>query len=399
VSLIAGASSWLNTDRRFSRARRGRLNRADRWTTLAPDPRLIPTGRQTEGSRGLRQHVAGPEDISEGAAPLPAGEEWGRSHEGRPVRPPFGPPQTVTVVICAYTERRWDSLVDAVKSMRAQRRPPDQLVVVIDHNADLLRRAQSTLPGDVEVLPNEEAKGLSGARNTGVRVARSDVVAFLDDDAEADPGWLEELLAQYLPYVVGAGGAALPVWPGRGRPRWFPEEFDWVVGCSYRGLPDTVAPQRNLIGAAMSFRHSVFDEVGDFDTDMGRLGTLPFGCEETEFSLRVRSTFTGTELVYVPRSVVHHHVGAERTNVRYFLRRCYAEGISKAAVVQRAGLERGLASERTYVRSTLPRGVLGGLRAGLRGDLGGFARSLMIVLGLLTTTVGYLSPRVRRSPP
>ena len=282
-----------------------------------------------------------------------------------------------------------------------QRRLPDQVIVVIDHNEDLLRRSRATFPSDVEVLANEEVAGLSGARNTGVRVATGDVVAFLDDDAEAEPGWLEGLLAEYLPHVVGAGGAALPVWPRSGRPRWFPHEFDWVVGCSYRGLPDTVAPQRNLIGAAMSFRRSVFDEVGDFDTDMGRLGTIPLGCEETEFALRVRKTFTGTELVHVPLAVVNHHVGAERTKVRYFLRRCFAEGVSKAAVAQRAGSEQALASERMYVRSTLPSGIQGGLRAGFRGDLGGFARSVMIVAGLLTTTVGYLSgylsPRARRS--
>jgi glucosyl-dolichyl phosphate glucuronosyltransferase len=323
------------------------------------------------------------------------GEDDGQDLEARPTRPPFDAPHTVSVIICAYTERRWDSLVDAIESMRVQRHPPDQLVVVIDHNHELFRLAQSTLPGDVEVLANAESTGLSGARNTGVRVAVSDVVAFLDDDAEAEPGWLQELLAQYLPNVVGAGGVALPVWPGNGRPRWFPEEFDWVVGCSYRGLPDTVAPQRNLIGAAMSFRRSLFDEIGHFDTAMGRVGTLPLGCEETEFSLRVRKAFRGTELVHVPLARVHHHVGPERTKVRYFLRRCYAEGISKAAVAQRAGSEQALASERRYVRSTLPKGLLDGLRAGLQGDVGGFARSMMIVVGLVTTTVGYLSPRVR----
>ena len=303
----------------------------------------------------------------------------------------------MTVVICAYTERRWESLLDAVRSMNDQRRHPDQLIVVIDHNEELLHRAQTTFSNDVEVLANADVTGLSGARNTGVQAATCDVVAFLDDDAEADQGWLEQLLDQFLPDIAGAGGVALPVWPGDGRPQWFPPEFDWVVGCSYRGLPDTVAPQRNLIGAAMSFRRSVFDEVGLFDTDMGRLGTLPLGCEETEFALRVRSTFVGTELVHVPLAVVHHHVGAERTNVKYFLRRCFAEGVSKAAVAQRAGSERALASERAYVRSTLPRGVFDGLRAGCRGDLGGFARSVMIVLGLFTTAAGYLQPRARRS--
>ncbi len=187
----------------------------------------------------------------------------GRGVEAPPTRPPYEAPQTVSVVICAYTERRWDSLVNAIESIRVQRHRPDQLVVVIDHNTQLLRRAQATFPDDVEVLANAEVTRL--VRSPQYRAyerTRSDVVAFLDDDAQAEPDWLQELLRHYLPHVAGAGGVALAVWPGNGRPRWLPAGFDWVVGCSYRGLPETVAPQRNLIGAAMSFRRSLFDEVG-----------------------------------------------------------------------------------------------------------------------------------------
>ena len=324
------------------------------------------------------------------------GADDGLGLEARPIHPPFDAPRTVSVIICAYTERRWDSLVDAIESMRRQWRRPDQLVVVIDHNSELLGRTRAAFGRDVEVLANTEVTGLSGARNTGVRAASSDVVAFLDDDAEGEPDWLRELLANYLPDVAGAGGVAAPVWPGKRRPRWFPHEFDWVVGCSYRGLPDSVAPQRNLIGAAMSFRRALFDEVGPFDTAMGRIGTLPLGCEETEFALRVRKAFPQTDLVHVPLARVHHQVGSERTTIRYFVRRCFAEGISKAAVAERAGSERALASERAYVRSTLPKGVHEGLQDGIRGDVGGFARSIMILIGLATTTAGYCLHRVRR---
>ena len=141
--------------------------------------------------------------------PITVGEHDGQDLEARPIRPPFDAPHTVSVVICAYTERRWESLVNAIESLRVQRRRPDQVVVVIDHNHELLRKARSTFPGDVEILVNAEPMGLSGARNTGVQAASSDVVAFLDDDAEAEPDWLQELLAQYLPNVVGAGGVAL----------------------------------------------------------------------------------------------------------------------------------------------------------------------------------------------
>ena len=312
-----------------------------------------------------------------------------------PLPDPFPPgsPRTVTVVICAYTEHRWDSLLNAIASLRVQRRLPDQILVVIDHNHGLLQRARSSFSSDIELVASVDEQGLSGARNTGVRLARGDVVAFLDDDAEADPGWLEELLERYRPDVAGTGGVAVPVWPGRGRPRWFPLEFDWVVGCSYLGLPNRVTPQRNLIGAAMSFRRSVFDMVGSFDTAMGRVGSFPLGCEETEFAIRLRQVLVGAQLLHVPPAIVHHHVAVERTRVSYFLRRCYAEGLSKAAVTQRAGRDQALSTERRYVFSTLPHGVLDGLRSGLRGDSWGIARSAMICVGLLTTLTGYLVGR------
>ncbi len=298
--------------------------------------------------------------------------------------------ESVTVVICAYTERRWQSLLRAVHSLRAQHRMPDQCVVVIDHNEQLLRRARMSLSDDVEVVANQERQGLSGARNTGVRVARSDVVAFLDDDAEADPRWLEQLLAQYkVPCVVGAGGRAVAVWPGR-RPKWMPTEFDWVVGCSYTGLPETVAPVRNLLGASMSFRRYLFDQFGGFDTDMGRQGVLPLGCEETEFAIRVRRNIAGAEIVHVPGAIVRHHVEQERVRIGYFLNRCYSEGMSKAAVTRREGANAALSTERSYVASTLSRGIIAGICDGFRGDAGGFARSIVIVIGFITTTAGYL---------
>lgn len=296
------------------------------------------------------------------------------------------------MVVCAYTERRWESLLRALDSLRSQRRLPDQCVVVIDHNEQLLRRARFSLPNDIEVVASEEPQGLSGARNTGVKAATGDVVAFLDDDAEADPGWLEALLGQYEhPWVVGAGGQALPVWPEK-RPSWFPPEFDWVIGCSYVGLPETVAPVRNPIGAAMSFRRSVFAQIGLFDTGMGRVGVLQLGCEddETEFAIRVRRGIEGAELMHVPDAVVRHHVEPERVRIGYFVRRCFSEGISGASLARRAGTGPALSSERHYVLSTLPKGLLDGLRDSFRGDAGGFARAGMILAGLSVTIAGYL---------
>jgi GT2 family glycosyltransferase len=309
---------------------------------------------------------------------------------------PVGAPglPTATVVICAYTEKRWDQIVAAVESVRRQSVPATQCVLVIDHNPELLERAREAFP-DVDVVANSEDRGLSGGRNTGVDNAKSDVVVFLDDDAEADPRWLERLLAPYAnPSVIGTGGAALPRWSGNtSRPRWFPAEFDWVVGCSYRGLPDRQEVVRNPIGANMSFRSEAFRLAGRFDSGIGRLGTLPLGCEETVFSIRLHRATPGGTVVYVPDAVVLHNVSSDRTTVGYFLRRCLAEGLSKAVVAGHVGQTHALASERRYTTRVLPSGFVRGLVTWRAGEYSP-EKSGMIAVGLLVTTVGYALGRL-----
>jgi hypothetical protein len=93
---------------------------------------------------------------------------------------------------------------------------------------------------------------------------------------------------------------------------------------------------------------------------------------------------------------VQHKVPAERGQWAYFRARCYAEGLSKAAVSQLAGAMRGLESERAYVRRTLPRGVVRGLKDGVGPDRSGLRRAGAIALGLATTTAGYARGRVDR---
>ena len=189
---------------------------------------------------------------------------------------------------------------------------------MVDHNARLAERARSEL-ADVTILENEGNQGLSDARNTGLRAASQPITAFLDDDAEARPGWLASLIEPYRsPDVVGTGGAVLPRWPDT-PPRWLPPEFYWVVGCSYRGLPVSVDPVRNPIGASMSLQTALTLKVGGFDSVVGRVGTRPTGCEETELAIRLTAANSASVILYVPGAVVDHHVGQERLKVKYFL--------------------------------------------------------------------------------
>jgi glycosyltransferase involved in cell wall biosynthesis len=293
----------------------------------------------------------------------------------------------VSVIICAYTEERWASLQAAVDSVRRQTIPPREVIVIIDHNPKLLAQARLALSG-VVVAENYAARGLAGARNSSLSLASGSILAFLDDDAIAAPDWLACVLAGYAnSNVIGVGGKIDALW-ANGRPAWFPPEFDWVVGCSYIGLPEEATGVRNLIGCNMSYRKNVFATIGNFH--------LGYGCDETELCIRLRRHWPEKVLLYQPQAIVFHNVSASRASWRHFCSRCFFEGGSKAVVAWLQGPRDGLASERAYMMKTLPKGILRGVADTLLGrHRAGIARAGAIVVGLAMTTAGYLLGTLR----
>lgn len=307
----------------------------------------------------------------------------------------------VSVIVCAYTEERWADLRAAIQSLYEQTQLPHEVIVVIDHNEMLLHRVRHELnvatPAGVElkIVANWQEQGLSGARNSGMAEAAGDILAFMDEDAVAAPDWLALLVTHYeQENVLGVGGAIVPNWLNE-RPAWFPKEFDWVVGCTYRGMPTRVGPVRNLIGCNMSFRRVVAEEIGGFRSGIGRVGALPVGCEETEYCIRAGERWPQGQFLYEPEARVLHNVPSMRGSWAYFRSRCYHEGRSKAAVTQMSSVSKGLAAESSYTVRTLPIGVLRGLGDVLRTRrIAGLQRAVAIVMGLSITAFGYLRGRV-----
>jgi GT2 family glycosyltransferase len=286
------------------------------------------------------------------------------------------------VVICAFSLERLDQAVASVESVLAQRTKPAQVLVVVDHNEELHGILRSRLPQEVEIIANTGPRGLASARNTAVLASHGDPIVFIDDDAVAHQRWLETLLAAFEdPDVIGAGGHALPRWESE-QPAWFPDELLWVVGCSYRGLPST-GVVRNPLGCNMAFRAEVFERVGSFDPTMGRIGSHPLGCEETEFCIRAVRELPAGKLVLVSGAEVEHAVRRDRGRPAYLLRRCYYEGISKA-LVRKLGDPRSLDTEREYVRRVLTRRLRDSGKAVLIGP------ERMASLGQIGATVGAL---------
>ena len=297
----------------------------------------------------------------------------------------------VSVIIPTHTLDRWDNLCKAVASVQVQTVRALETVVAVDHNPELLAKVAREFP-ELTVVANSAGRGASSTRNMGVAASHGQVLAFLDDDAVAQPNWLEALLQPLAnPSVVGVGGRLEPLWK-TSRPWWFPVEFDWVIGCSYLGMPETTAPVRNVWSNNMAIRRAVFDTIEGFRDDFGKIDAHSQP-EDTDLCLRAAVHTDGGLWIYEPKAVAFHQVPADRTTFNFFLKRCYNEGQGKAALASLNGITESTSAERRYVRYVLPYGFIRGLVEMLRGEVSGAVRSMAIVAGMSCASAGYIASR------
>lgn len=310
-------------------------------------------------------------------------------------------PSDIAVVICSYTEERWTDIDAAIESVRCQTHKPSEIVLVIDNNDNLLARSRDHFT-DIIIVANSRAQGTSGARNSGVESATAPLIAFLDDDARADPTWLEMLWRSGNdPSVAGVGGATHPVWDPA-KPRWFPTEFSWVVGGSSQSLPDGGRPVRNVWGGNMMVRREVWERVGGFRDGFGCVKTsVPGGAggeprgstaEDTEFCIRVSQACPGLSWIFEPAAGINHRVPPHRGTLRYFLARCWEEGVGKAHLASSVGNAKALEAELGYATRDLPVGVAKAVwSAGANRDFDGVRQAAAICAGLAAATVGFVN--------
>lgn len=299
---------------------------------------------------------------------------------------PVLPALTAAVVVCTHRLERLPMLRAALASLQGQRRAPAEVLVVVDGDDRLRDAVAAALGSDQRVLGMGANRGVSAARNAGAAAVTADVVAFLDDDATAEPDWLEVLLVALEgdPDALGASGRSVARFAGP-RPGWLPEEFLWTVGCSYRGQPETSTVVRNLFGGCAAIRRRPFLDLGGYALDAGHRGDQVGGGEEAEFCLRAKRA-TGAHFRYEPGASIVHEVPTARLTLRYLVVRCYGEGRAKARVAGR--VPGALEAERGFARG-LP---LVALRALVTP--GQQARALGVLVGALAVLAGLSRERI-----
>lgn len=256
----------------------------------------------------------------------------------------------ISVVLCTYN--RCAVLREALESLARQTMPDEQdwEILVIDNNSkddtpQVVEEFARRTSGRFRYL-FEPLQGLSRARNTGIRNAKGDVIAFTDDDVIAEPDWLHRL-TEHLSTGdwAGAGGKIVPP-RAFVPPRWLQVggTLDMGGALALFDLGDNAQSlERAPYGANMAFAKTVFEKYGLFREDLGRCGAGLLSGEDTEFGNRLIEA--GERLRYQPASIVHHPVAEERLKKSYF--RAWWFSFGRTRVIERAGRQpyRGIPRE------------------------------------------------------
>jgi glycosyltransferase involved in cell wall biosynthesis len=262
----------------------------------------------------------------------------------------------VTVVVptrgrAAYLEVTLESL------SRQRTETPHELLVVDDGAADATPEVAERF--GVRLVRHGERRSLNAARNTGVREAAADLIAFVDDDVLVPPGWLDALAdgAARHPEAEAFGGPIRPRFEGH-TPRACGRE-DPPITTLDLGPADTEAEM--VWGANFAVRRSAVERIGAFDETLDRAHG-----DEEEWLLRLRAA--GGRIVYLADAGLDHRRSAPDSGLRPLARAAYHRGRGARSSDARRGDAPGLARELRVlagcgwhtVRRACPQGLIMG---------------------------------------
>jgi GT2 family glycosyltransferase len=255
------------------------------------------------------------------------------------------------------TSNRPDYLEVTLASLAAQDFDGEYEVIAVD-DASHDRTPRVIEASRVRSVRHDEPRGPNGARNTGVREASADLIAMVDDDVWAPPGWLQALLdgAQRHPGASALGGPIRARLEGPS-PRSCGRELPPITSLDLG--PDDHAT--DLVWSAnMAVRRGAFDGIGPFDE---RFST---GGDEEDWLRRLRAA--GGEVVYVADAWLDHRRAGDDARLRSLMRSAYRRGRNMRAYDRMRGVHPGLSAElRVFagcgwhtIRRACPQGLVAG---------------------------------------
>jgi glycosyltransferase involved in cell wall biosynthesis len=239
----------------------------------------------------------------------------------------------ISSVICTYN--REDFLAKAISSLVNQTLAKDEYEIIVVDNAskdNTKKIVEEDYKKEKNVKYIYEAKlGLSQARNTGIKHSKGTYIAFLDDDAIADPHWLETIVRCFenSDKKLGCvGGKVEPIWDIKPQD-WLPELFySYLSVLDWSDKPLILSSEQWLVGANIAFPKAELEMVGCFNTKLGRKGKKLLSGEEVE--VRYNLEQMGYQALYHPDVKVQHFIPRNRMKKEWFYKRLFWQGVDFA---------------------------------------------------------------------
>lgn len=270
--------------------------------------------------------------------------------------PPGKSAVALSAVICTYD--RYPLLGDAIEPLLRQETGDDAIeIIVVDNSPDHETATEfagryAQVPGLSYVI--EPRPGLANARNVGMQKASGRIVAYIDDDARAEPSWASELICAYgvIGDTAGAiGGRVLPRWPAP-PPDWLaPELFGYLSVLDLGNEMRDLTAGEYLCGCNLSFDREALIAAGGFSTNLGRRGAEISLLSNEELDVCNRLLTLGRRVVYAPEAVVEHVIPAERLTRRWFRRRACWQAVSDMLMTPDRSTEIAAAASRSLARN------------------------------------------------
>lgn len=224
----------------------------------------------------------------------------------------------ISIVICTYNRQKFIGECLACLARQTLAIAKWEAIIIdnnsTDNTASIVKEFIATNPSLPFRYVFEERKGLSFARNRGIQEAKSQIITFIDDDAEAVPEFAETILAfmESHPEAAGAGGRVLPKYSESPEPKWMNKYLAGFIGLVDHGEPARLfeGKMKYPIGCNMTYRKDVMLEAGGFNNQ------LTFRGDDKHIFYNVSAL--NPKVYYLPKALVYHNIDASRLEFSNF---------------------------------------------------------------------------------